>query len=156
MKLLFLLLGLNTFLSLKAVERNTFYNTLSGNSLENIDNTIKILEKEKATPIINAYKGSLLMKKSSFITKPKEKLAIFKTGRMLLEEEIEKQPNNIEMRLLRLIIQENCPKILKYNTQLEEDKIIIIKGFSSSEKDLKSIIKDYSKTSKILNPKDFI
>ena len=90
------------------------------------------------------------MKKASLLDVPIRKLDFFKRGRLLLETEIKNDPQNIEYRFLRLTIQENAPKFLKYDTKLISDKEIIINGFGNANKTLQSIIREYSNSSNIL------
>ena len=137
-------------------DKKEYYNVLKGNSPEKMTVAIEKIQKEKQTELSDAYIGALYIKKSSFIKKSSEKLKTFKTGKKLLEESILKYPENPEMRLLRIIIQENCPKQLKYNINIKEDKDILIKHYSNCNSELKSIIIDYAKTSRSLNQNDFI
>ena len=134
-----------------SIEKNKFYDVLSSNSVEKLDKMISQLEKEKQSPINRAYKGTLIAKKASFKKVAAEKIKLFKAGVLLLETEIKKSPKVVEYRFLRLTIQENCPKILKYNTNVKEDVSVITKGYSKLNTNLKSIILDYSKDSKLLN-----
>lgn len=156
MKILFLLAYcINIFLIQNIFEKSIFYNVISGSDIKAINHTIFILEKEPRSSINNAYLGALLIKKSLFVQKSKEKIASFNKGKLLLEKEVVKNPDNIEIRFIRLIIQENTPKFLKYNYNIEEDKNLIIYNYNKMSNDLKVIIKDFSKNSKILRPEYF-
>jgi hypothetical protein len=72
-----------------------------------------------------------------------------------LEAEIIKEPKILEWRFLRLAIQANAPKIVKYSKDLNEDKEFISSHFSSAPFDLQKIIKDYAANSSILKVSDF-
>jgi hypothetical protein len=85
----------------------------------------------------------------------KEKLALFKQGRNLLENAVMKDDKNSEFRFLRLIIQENCPSFLRYNKQKEEDAEIVKKSYKNFSVELKNAIVNYSKVSKSIKPADF-
>ena len=111
------------------VDSDTFYTALSGQSIEKINELISELEGQKASSVNNAYKGALLAKKANFETKASAKIKTFKSGAQLLETEIEKFPKQIEYRFIRLSIQEHCPKILKYNGNINEDAKLIVNGF---------------------------
>lgn len=156
MPVFFLIICNYFFFQVIQVDKTAFYNVLKGNSPKEIDITIDKIQKEKPDCLINAYLGALYMKKSSFVRKPVEKLKIFNQGKLLLEESITANPANTEMRLLRLIIQENSPKHLKYNGQIMEDKAVIIRNYRKTDTELKGIIKDYAKASLILKPEDFV
>ena len=134
-----------------SIEKSAFYDALSSNSVEKLDKMIQQLEKEKKTSLNLAYKGALIAKKAAFKKKVADKINLFKSGVTLLETEISKFPKEVEYRFLRLTIQENCPKILKYNKNIEEDIDVITKGYPHLNKPLKKIILDYTKHSKLLN-----
>ena len=97
-----------------------------------------------------AYLGAILMKESQFLSSAKEKLAQFNKGKVLLEAEITANQSVVEYRFLRLMIQENCPKILKYTSKIQEDSRIVAKEFAKQTGSVKSIILTYSKSSPAL------
>lgn len=99
-----------------------------------------------------AYKAAGIALQGKFAKKLKDKRTLFIEGVTLLEYAIEKAPNNIELRFIRLGIQENTPKLLKYKEQIEKDKKFIIKNFSTIKtKHLKHHIQDYILQSKIFS-----
>ena len=152
MKSIILILLLNFSIAGFSIDKNSFYKVLSSNSETEITNKLQQLEKEKTSSLILAYKGALIAKKASFEKKATQKIKLFKTGVTLLETEITKSPKKIEFRFLRLAIQENCPKILKYNQNIKNDVAVITAGYPKLNKELKKIILDYAKSSKTLNP----
>ena len=152
MKSIILILLLNFSIAGFSIDKNSFYKVLSSNSETEITNKLQQLEKEKTSSLILAYKGALIAKKASFEKKATQKIKLFKTGVTLLETEITKSPKKIEFRFLRLAIQENCPKILKYNQHIKNDVAVITAGYPKLNKELKKIILDYAKSSKTLNP----
>jgi hypothetical protein len=79
---------------------------------------------------------------------------MFIAGVTMVEKAIKNDPNNIEIRLIRLSIQENTPKILKYKSNITEDKNIIISTFDRQSKDLKVYIKLYVKQSKVFTEEE--
>ena len=130
--------------------REDYYNALSSSSLDLVNkqlgslNSLSFEDKQ-------AFIGAMIMKKSGLIHEsPLEKLKQFKEGRIKLETAIIKDSNNIEFRFLRLVIQENCPKILSYNKELSKDSFFIRKKINNINIVLKKIIVNYSKTSKYL------
>ena len=131
-----------------------FYEALKSDSLEIISNELEVLASQSETSLSNAYIGALTMKKSSHLTALKAKIDLFKQGHLLLENEISAHPTNTEYRFLRLVIQEKAPKILKYNTNMEEDKAIIISGFPQLATNRKQFIRDYCSTSLVLKSED--
>lgn len=123
------------------------YKALSEDNMEAIQVQI---EKVEHSTLENkqAYEGALLMKKSGLIKgHAKQKLGIFKSGKTKLESLILKEPKNAEFRFLRLIIQENAPKVVKYNRDIKEDVEMIKDYYKKFPSYLQQIIADYSKTS---------
>ncbi len=135
-------------------DQRAYYKALESEEQAILDSKIQELEKVKSSTLVNAYKGALIAKKACFLKGMKEKLDTFKQGVDLLETAIEKYPKNWEYRFLRLSVQENCPKILKYNGNIDEDKKHIVANFSSLKDQLQQIIRDYARSSSILDPKE--
>ena len=55
------------------------------------------------------------------------KLRIFKSTKKKIDLLIEKHPKNIDLRYVRLYLQENTPSILGYNEFIEEDKTFLLR-----------------------------
>lgn len=136
-----------------SINESEFYNAFSSTNVTLIDNQITILQK-KDKDGLKAYIGALKMKKAGIVFSVLDKLSFFKEGRLLLEEEITKFPNNAEYRFLRLVIQENSPQFLGYNTNLNEDKKSVIQEYKKMIPSLQNQIKKYCLTSKILTLKE--
>lgn len=139
---------------IKSVDRLSFYKVFAGKSEAEIDKELKILQAENGSSLKNAFVGALKMKKASFIKGAGNKVKMFKSGALLLEEEIKGNPGNIEYRFIRLSIQENAPKVLKYNKNLNEDKKLILEGYHRLDPDLKKVIKNYAVGSDVLKMDD--
>jgi hypothetical protein len=135
-------------------EKEAFYKAMASKNVGDVDAQLNLL-KGADIPEKEGYEGALLMRKAGLTRGPKEKLYLFKTGHKSLEKAISKDQNNIEYRFLRLIIQENAPKILGYKDDVEKDSQYIRENFKSQSGIIKDKIVDYSKKSKALNSKDF-
>lgn len=98
-----------------------------------------------------AYKGASLALKGKFSPKKEDKKKYFTEGVKILEQALEKDPKNFEIRLIRISIQENTPKILKYKQNIPEDKAFILSNFSKQNHSLKDFTKLYLKQSKIFS-----
>ncbi len=134
---------------------NSFvYDALKGDSLEKIENALTTLNAKSESSLNNAYKGALLMKKAGFQNYPSKKVKVFKQGHQLLEAEIKVYPNNTEYRFLRLAVQVNAPKILKYNKNIEEDRAEIIANYEHLNPELKVHIQEFALKSVILTSSD--
>jgi hypothetical protein len=130
-------------------DKSAFYTILETGKADDLDAQLSIVKKS-LLPEKTAYEAVLLMKKAGMMAKPKDKLSLFKLGRAKLEAAITSDNTNTEYRFLRLIIQENAPKILKYQNAVEDDSKLIRLNFKSLPQLLKDIISGYSKKSKVL------
>lgn len=74
--------------------------------------------------VMIAYKGAgkTLLARYEPLLQRKDKV---KAGIDLVEKAVQKDPDNVEIRLIRLSIQENLPKMFKYNSNIETDKRFI-------------------------------
>ncbi len=122
------------------------------NSKEVTLQLVKELEAIKKTDaaVLVAYKAAsltLLAKNSKGV---KSKKAYFKEGVTLLEFIISKKPKNIELRFIRLTIQEKTPKFLKYKENISEDKSFIYNQLKNvRDSNLQTYIKGYVLQSKL-------
>lgn len=94
--------------------------------------------KDTDNAVLVGYKSVSIILKAKFVKGVKNKKRFFKQGVLLLEKQIERQPENIELRFIRLSIQENSPKRLKYKKKISVDKSFIKQNlkFVKSKKDL--------------------
>ncbi|MHA4741495.1 hypothetical protein [Dyadobacter sp. MSC1_007] len=136
------------------IDKGTYYKALASGEEQSINQALAKLEGQKASPKVNAYKGALTMKKAGFVKGVGGKVKTFKQGAHLLEEEIKSNPQNTEFRFLRLAVQEHAPGILKYNKELQEDKQAVVSGFDKLDTELKGVIADYARDSKVLKEAD--
>ncbi|MDR7208603.1 hypothetical protein [Flavobacterium piscis] len=93
--------------------------------------------------ILVAYKAASILLESKFEKKLKDKMERFKEGAKLLESTIKNDPNNIEIRMIRLSIQENVPGITGYKKNIKEDKKFITAHYSEQNATLKEYLKDF-------------
>ena len=99
-----------------------------------------------------AYKGAVTTMMAKHSRGKKEKKNFFKEGVRLVELAVEAEPQNIEIRVIRLSIQENAPKFLKYNKNISGDKQFLLDNY----KDIQSIaIREFVK-SYVLQSKGFV
>lgn len=76
--------------------------------------------------LYSAYKAVFTMAMARYTNNVITKWSYFNQGRDLLEEVIKKNPDNVEMRFLRITIQDNVPSILSYSCNIDEDKNFIL------------------------------
>lgn len=153
---LFFFVGLGLFsrVNAQAFDKAAFYKVMENGNTDAVDKELKIIE---AAPNINkeAYSGALLMKKAGLIKGASKKLSVFKGGHAKLESAIEKEKENAEWRFLRLIIQENAPKILNYKSDKKEDAAMIHGSFKKLSPEVQSAVMDYRKHSDTLQTLNF-
>lgn len=135
-------------------EKVEFYEVMKSGTLKTITNELEAIkaapEKER-----DGYEGALLMKKAGLLKKAKDRLASFKQGRIKLETALLADPENTEFHFLRLAIEEHAPKIVKYHSDIEKDKAMVIKNFNSQSPAVRHAILDYCENSKVLHKEDF-
>jgi len=138
-----------------SINKLEFYNAFKSNEKNVIEKGIQQVKNVNASNLKNAYLGALIMKSAQFPSTPKEKIAVFKEGKELLESSISKEPKNGEFRFLRLAMQEKSPKILHYNGNIEEDKKILLETYGNMELTVKKVIKKYAEESDVISVNDF-
>ena len=139
-----------TVLSIHAnaqLDRKAIYNALASDSKEIVQKQLEGIKTAKETSEVKAFKGALQMKAAQFEKTAKDKMALFNTGKKILETEIKSNDSNVEFRFLRLLIQENAPKQLKYNGNIEEDVLNIVAGYSKLKESTKTALEAYAKKS---------
>lgn len=130
-------------------DRTSYYLALRSSDLTKINTELKSL-KTKQGSHSTAFEGALLMRKSGLINNATEKLDLFKSGRAKLEDALAKDRDNTELHFLRLIVQENAPKMLHYDGNITEDASVISSQFHEQDPLLRQEILNYSKTSAAL------
>lgn len=104
--------------------------------------------------ILVAYKAASILLDSKFEKKLSQKMERFKEGAKLLESTIANEPNNIEIRMIRLSIQENVPGITGYRKNIKEDRKYITEHYSEQNAALKGYLKDFVLQSKSFSKKE--
>lgn len=102
------------------------------NSMEETELQMKLLEKEK-DPVSKAYYAAMLFMKAKYVKFPMSKYNYFKKGKVALDQLIQENKSNIEMRYLRFVFQNELPNFLNYHNNIEEDFSVIVKGMEKSD-----------------------
>ncbi len=103
--------------------------------------------QNETTPEILGYVFAVEMKQAEYTANPFKKLKIFNTTKKKLNTLIENNPSCVDLRYLRLLLQERTPKILGYDDNIEADKIFLkneIDGQKVSVELTKYILKNTS------------
>lgn len=93
--------------------------------------------------VLVAYKGASLAIISKLEKKVSDKSKKFKEGSGLIEYAVTNEPNSIEIRMIRLSVQENVPKIVNYRGNKKEDKKFLIDHYKEQTGALKVYIGDF-------------
>lgn len=108
--------------------------------------------KKSDDKLLVAYKGAVLTLMAKYTKLKQEKKQFFKEGAGLIEYAVNANPNSIEIRVIRLSVQENSPKFLKYNQNITEDKQFILDHFeSTTSKEVRAFVRNYIAQSNSFN-----
>ena len=100
--------------------------------------------------ILVAYKGAVSTLKAKYAKGIKNKKEYFKSGVEFIEHAVQTDPKNIEIRCIRLSVQENSPRVVRYKDNIEEDKKFILTNYKHiSSKEVREFIKNYALRSSI-------
>lgn len=105
------------------------------------------IEKDDNKTLV-AYKGASIVILSRYKKEIQEKSKNFKEGAKMVEFAVASDPNNIEIRMIRLSIQEKAPKIVNYNKNKKEDKEFLLDHYKKQSGNLKAHIKNFMLQSK--------
>lgn len=120
-------------------------------SNDNARNFIALAEKKSSSdPVISAYKSASKILEAKVTTEKNKRKSFVKSGATGLENTIASNPNNAELRVIRMSVQENLPKIVGYSKNLKEDKDFLLNNYSKQNQDLKNYIKQFAEQSKTM------
>lgn len=112
------------------------------------------LQGHQKGPVILAYKGASITLKARYEENRETKKEMVSEGIQTLEKAVKSSPQNVEIRLVRLAIQEHSPKVLKYKMNIAEDKQMILSNFASENRAVKTLIKRYVGQSKVFTAEE--
>ncbi|MGB0881964.1 MAG: hypothetical protein ACPGSO_03345 [Vicingaceae bacterium] len=110
------------------------------------------INENKKDIITESYRSVIWFLWADYYFNPFKKWNCFLNGKQALEALIKENNNNVELRFLRLTIQENLPKLLGYNNKIEEDKTFLNKHIHLvTDHDLLNRITNYLDDQKLTN-----
>lgn len=131
------------------VLRNAYSKANSSN--EGAKNFIEVANnKSSSDPIIIGYKAAAEILEAKVTTEKNKRKSFVKSGATSLESVIKANPSNVELRLIRMSVQENIPKIVGYSKNLKEDKAYILSNYTKQNAALKVYIKKFAMQSKTM------
>lgn len=119
------------------MEEATTFNQLMSKDLD-IDSNLKTAYYGASEAMMAKHGGSI-----------SQRISLFKSGKGYIETAIKNSPSNVEIRLVRLMVQYNAPSILGYYSAIDTDKKFIIEHFHSVTSSLKNYIKEIAKNTDI-------
>lgn len=143
-----ILLLLMFFANSSLTEVRELYSNVT-NSKEKQQQFIAYMQKGNSnSAVFQAYKGASLVMTSKTAQR-NERKNLFVQGAEMIENAVANEPENMEIRMIRLSIQENIPKAFNYNANIQED-VDFIKNKLKTTKDtqLKTYVVHYVKQSK--------
>jgi len=105
------------------------------------------VQEDDANKVLVAYKGCALTLKSKFSGVLGDKISFMKQGAKLIDAAAAAEPNNIEIRMIRLSVQESVPRIVNYRANKKEDKAVILKNYKDAG-EIKEYIRKFINQSK--------
>ncbi len=124
-------------------------------SKEATESLYKLLQDyQKDDPVLLAYKGAALTLRARYLTERSAKKDMVSQGITVLERAVKSSPNQVEVRIIRLAVQEHSPKILKYKMNIAEDKQMILSNISGQPVAVKSMVKRYAKQSQVFTAEE--
>jgi len=119
----------------------------SENNAKEFAQKLNEVSKEDNKTLV-AYKGASIAILSKLEKKVSDKSKKFKEGAGLIEYAVTNEPNSIEIRMIRLSIQENVPKIVNYRANKKEDKKFLLDHYKEQTGALRTYIADFILQSK--------
>lgn len=107
---------------------------------------------EHNNPTLAAYKACGWMMNAKYAINPLDKWNSFSKGKTLLQKTVSKEPQNVEIRFLRLAMQSKCPAFLGYSEDIPKDKSFVLQKYKSLDDiELKSLMKGFLEKADILS-----
>ncbi|WP_370583514.1 hypothetical protein [Pedobacter sp. ASV12] len=101
------------------------------------------LSETHRSPLHQAYLGGFKAIWAKHAFNPFAKLATFNKGKKYIEQAVSEDPQNVEIRFIRLSVQKNCPSFLGYDSQIEKDRQFIVANRGSvTSAQLKKMLED--------------
>lgn len=96
--------------------------------------------------LLLGYKGAVELGMARHDANVFKKMGWFGDGKENLEKSIKNDPQNIELRFLRLTIQANLPEFLGYNENKEKDKAFVLENLAKApNEEFKTRVKGFIK-----------
>ncbi|HEU5054376.1 MAG TPA: hypothetical protein VFT78_14770 [Hanamia sp.] len=150
-----LLIATSTFANVPSIDRVRSLYEKSVEDESSCKELINILSpyNEKNNPLYAGYRASAVMMMAKHVFNPFSKMSYFNKGKKLLENAINMDENNLELRFLRFNAQTHVPSFLGYDDNINEDKKFLEREFPKiNDIKLKQYLAFYLEKSKYISP----
>ena len=136
-------------LQAQSLEKVRVAYTTASDSKENAVAFVELMANAPTTDVVlSAYKGASKMILAKY---GGNRIALLKEGKPLLENALKQQPQNAELHLIRLSVQEHLPKVVPYRNDITDDKDFILAHYAQQTRELQKYIAGFVKKSKVFN-----
>lgn len=149
-----LLFSLMFFSSPNLADVRSFFENAANNKANTQKLYLELADYNQKNQTILAYKGASKMLYARYNGNKESKRKLLIDGSNLVDNAVKSEPKNLEIRLVRFILQENMPKAVAYNKNLAEDRKMIVEQYSNQTAEVKNLIKKYSQVSKTFTTSD--
>lgn len=105
-----------------------------------------MLTDQAKTPVEKGYRAAFHMFMATHTANPIKKMSYFRQGKNMLEDVIKSNPQDTELRFIRLCIQYHTPRYLGYRGEIDEDKQYMLDNlYKMDDARTKRLIYDYLK-----------
>lgn len=92
----------------------------------------RLVKNYEDNPLFEAYLGVSIAAAANQETSPVSRYNKFTEGKKLVENAIDRSPENPEIRFIRLSIQSEAPAFLVYNNDIDQDKEMILRSLNKN------------------------
>lgn len=140
-----LFLFLCLFQTVETVQLRNAYKTVA-KSEKAATKFIELTEHIDSSAVQQAYRGAAFALKAKF---GKNKMQNLHEAKARIEKAVAQEPQNIEIRMIRLSVQENLPAIAGYGKAIDSDKVFILENLKAVKKEkLKAYLQGFIERSK--------
>lgn len=105
-----------------------FHTLETADQIEHFLKTYEETSCEDIKPYL--FTAHMLLAKYAFW--PHQKIHHFTFGKKQLEGFLKKNPQHLEAKYLRMLVQRKCPSFLKYNANILQDRVYVLKHLKNS------------------------
>ncbi|MDM1071467.1 hypothetical protein HX001_03045 [Empedobacter brevis] len=121
-------LGFSTYKEINLEKVRANYSKMSTDKQLCINTIVELDNVKNKSAIYLGYLGGIQTINAKHLSNPLSKLKTFNKGKKNIEKAISIEPENLELRFIRLSVQKNAPSFLNYDSNVEEDTELLLKN----------------------------